>query len=283
MDWQFYLLLLAGSVIQFSLLLDFSDWKWRDLYKVAEAAAISVFFSLVLESKKRSQRSISDGLLFTFIIFIGGLALLFKERIVPKINERVLLIVGLSTWYLIFSNRAAPWFTIIYSGIMALIIMNSLLRLKPTRAVQVWLFVWYFVSIITATLINFDWNILEKVFLKNLTHVLPPTETIVYGMTFSFIIIHAAFLFNFIPGKRERFYLQRMSRYADLLDQHYDESSQMRVVETIIIVFGLGTLLVLNLFYSIVPDNFVLVLIFLAGFLERVLKTKQIVGAATVD
>jgi hypothetical protein len=208
-------------------------------------------------------------------IFGFALAVAFEKRILPVVNERIVLSYTLLFWYAIFVNFQSLQLPGLL--IYALFVPTSaalLISFAQPALNLFWkasMYAWFLVLVLSLGLFQFSFGRLLIFTSPNDAPWLSPIECVTTGMVFLYLCVNATFVFELIPIPGRNQSLQDRMRdwhsLTNLMAHRFDDGTSPAVVTTAIVLVE-GGVLTINYIYRLVPAGLLIsLLIVLPGLL----------------
>lgn len=261
----------VGVLLQALLTIRFDrTWTWMDWTLLG----VCVVGSAALILNHPANVSLQDVL--ECMGFFGVLlAVFFDKRILPVINEKIVLSYTILFWYALFVNfqrlGLPDWlvYALLVPTSAALIIAFTQPAL--TFFWKVAMYAWFLVLVLSLGLFQFDFARLAIFNSPNTDPWLTPIECLTTGMAFLYLCINATFLYELIPlpGKSQS-WKDRMRDWHALTElmayRFSDQAIPSLVAGTIFVVEG--SVLALNTIYHFISDGLLInLLVVLPGLL----------------
>ncbi len=228
------------------------------------AVAAGLFATFIADQQQPTELPLH--LLYGIIIFGATFAMLFKEDVLPRVNEHITLSYTLILWYAFLRN---------YAYDSRIQILGAAAMLAPTGIV-IWIAVSEVVLSVFWKIALYTWFLCTVVGLGVL--VFPPQriamflphqtmpwmnriDAILAGMGFLYLIANATYLYFLVPlpGKSQS-WADRMKEwhaFVDILLPRFD-ATQSRLGLTLLLLLGQGGALLLNYQTHWLPDGFLI-------------------------
>jgi hypothetical protein len=246
---QILILCFGLGVALESLFLIRRDWNWKRLLGCAALGTMG----LVPGRSEHVYQPLLHLLLY-FSAFSIAFAYLFRQDLLPAINERILLFYSILLWFafLGYFYHGAPW-QVAGLAVLALpVAILLLLAFRPTALNTAWkivFYAWFLTVIVLLGLFQFPYHHLT-LFLDD--HVVPwstPVDSVAAGMSFLFLAMNASYIFYLIPMRdRGETWAQRMKTwhaFTDLMAQRFD-ASQSTHQQALVILCAESAVLAFN-------------------------------------
>jgi hypothetical protein len=205
-------------------------------------------------------------LLISFFYFVLAFAILFKDDILPAINERTLLIFTMIFWYAhisfagldMFYFQPITWFAAPFS---ALVLFHAFAPVVVGFRTKVWLYVWFLISVTSVSYQYFSASFLQTFWNSDHLYQVTALDAFLTGSTFLYLGSNIFYLTDLIPipGKRQKWSdrMKQWREYIQLLGKKY-EGYQLRVWQSAGILVFLGSLFSLNYVYQFLAPQLLL-------------------------
>jgi hypothetical protein len=216
-----------------------------------------------------------EHLLMCIGIFGFVLALLFEKRILPVINEKIVLSYTLVFWYAIYVNfqtlSLPDW--LIFASLVPTSATFVIAFTQPalTFPWKVAMYSWFLVLIVSLGLLQFSFARLAIFYSPEQAPWLSPVECLTTGMAYLYLCVNATFVYELvpIPGKTQS-WKERMHDWHALTElmahRFRDEPSASIVAASIFVIEG--GVLALNFIYHFIPGGLLInLLLVLPGVL----------------
>ncbi len=245
-----------GTVIQ-AVLLVRGNWEWQPFLS-------SLGFSLIGLLPGRSEHHYDPvfHLLYCFLLFSVFIAINFRKVLLPRVNEKILLVYTLTLWYAFFALAYQPGW--VSYALIALFIAPTCVTLwlaateKPLSfRFKLFCYGWYLLMVVFMVMFQFSYGYLLPFFF----HIVPPEgslyEAALAGMAFCYMLINATYLYQMLPIARKNESKEEAERrwkgWTDLMTGRYNDKAQLSHEQALAIVFLFGGLLAANHFYKLIP------------------------------
>jgi len=264
-----YLIFISGLLVRIAITIS-REFKKADWKGILIAFVVGIFgFLYGLDFIE--DASIIGGILFSTVGFIAVIAFVFKDRILPRINEGTLLVYGLVSLYIlqIFPNSQSllyvisMWALLIYCLIIFALCMK---RFRVNSFVKIFLYVFFLLLSILILWVLFPSDDFSLIYLFFAGYASFP------------LITNLLFVLFFIPiPSRHKTFKERLSEIRnhskDLENKYID--IDIGVKRTLLIVC-IGGALYLNYRYFFIGDVLTIVLALLIGeFVTKVHPKKK--------
>jgi hypothetical protein len=283
MDW--YLLLLAFAFIVGIFAYAYPSIKAK---LVSKQMLWSVLFPLGLAglsycSSKHGPVTIES---FTFAFsfyFAFALYIFFKSDLLPNINEEIIIINTLLFWYLMlqewqiwkYLHETLILVIFVLFLIMTFFVVRSVFVEKaPHPAYKVISYLWNMVILLCFLITQIPWK--QVLFEYKIPGT--PYDAFISGLFLMYFLSHLLPIIEFLPGKRERHYTERIRQHVELLKSKYTED-QTNVFRTSLICVFVGVVLIANYFLKVVQIGSLLCMLsaFVPIVIQYVISKKIIV------
>jgi hypothetical protein len=258
----------AGLVIRVDRTWGMADWG-----KLAICLVVSA--SGMLPTKDEAVYTPLNDLLICIGLFGFFLAVLFEKRILPVINEKIVLSYTMVFWYAIFANFSSlglpDW--LIYALLIPTAVTLVIAFAQPalTFPWRVAMYSWFLVLIVSLGLLQFSFVRLAIFYSPDQAPWLSPVECLTTGMAFLYLCVNAAFVFELIPiPGRSQSWEDRMRDWhalTDLMAYRFSDAPSGSAVAGSIFVIE-GGVIAANFVYHVIPDGLLVnLLLVLPGLL----------------
>lgn len=264
---RFALLFGLGVVLQAGL---FTRRRWSArlfFYSLLSGlAAFPLTWALVPDSELPAR------LFFCFLLFAGALARLFRESILPRVNEGTLLVYHLLLLYSVFSFAPSPiWFNPGLLGALGAATLGVLwlafTDLAASRALKGLVYGWYTLTAAAIGATQFSAGSLRPFFAGELPQGGPVFEPVIAGMAFCYVLVNAVCLLSAYTapllftsrhdGETTAAHNLRIAASIRLgggkITDQYVDAAQLTPARALLITAGLGGGLAANHFFGLVP------------------------------
>jgi hypothetical protein len=247
-----------GSILQ-SILLIGANWNFKGfLYSLGFG-----LFGLV-PGKHERHYSLPFHLLFSVIIFTGTVAVTFRDALLPRVNEKILLAYTITLWYAFFSFIYQPWrlyyilaglLVVPTCGVLWLAVTDSPLSVKRKMA----FYSWYLLMVVLMVVFQFSFSYLKPFFSDSPVAGGTAVGALLSGMAFCYMVVNATYIFHMFPmqGKHEsrEEAMRRWHGWVDLMTGRYYDSEQLTDLQSFLVVGLFGGALAANYFYGFVSTT----------------------------
>lgn len=268
-NWPFVGTFIFGALLQIVLSINiFEDFK-KNIWGILKALGYS-FFGFI-PGKGESNYDLGLHLVLVCIIFCFCAATFLKEKIITTLNEKTLLIVNLTTLYLVIKSNFPLPILAIYVFLSVFTIINALVPVRLKDWQEVTFYVWYFILTITIPIAHFKYTEVYNSFIgQNLSYSF--VSALALGMTFCLILVHITFLLRFFPYKNDKYesYMvayERVRQHAKLLERRFQNSEQLTSLGAFLLIVIIAGLLTLNYYFNFIADSFIVVFVLLSSSL----------------
>jgi hypothetical protein len=250
-----WICLLGGMLLQLIYMIaPFQRWDWA---RFLGSAALPMAVVAKQQIVDHEELSSVEGLVFCGM-FTLYFALMFQERLLPRLGEGVILmwsavlvcvIVELRDW------QSPQWFPVLAVGFFvgALTIVQDTL----SRVVKLVVYAWFLFTIVLMAVLQFDSSDFSLM-ADGRTEQIDHRFAVVDGMAGAYIGIYATFLFELlpIPGKGESWAAFK-SRWGDYLNQVVARFDGQRLDTgvAVALVAGIAILAYANHWLGLMPDR----------------------------
>lgn len=248
----------AGVLLQ-ALFLVRGSWDWKRFF----GSILAGFFGM-LPGKHEHEYDASFHILFSFGVFSVAIANFFRDEILPKINEAVLLSYSLTFLFsfISFFNHGNPLygaFLVLASFPMAGVLFIAFCKTRLNFFWKVFFYSWYMCVTILLGLFQFRYGTLSVFFSDNILIRGDTWGYVSSGMAFLYLVVNATYLFELIPipGKHQT-WADRMREWHELtslMTQRYDDDEQLSYMWAALIILLQGGLYFLDYRYRFVDAN----------------------------
>ena len=276
----------AGITLQ-ALLLIRGSWNWaKNWPKLAGCALLAL--TGMIPGKHEPVYDPWSHLLFGLGMFSFAFAIVFKDDILPRINERILLSYSLVFWFALFSFfDGASGFRMallaICGALTAVSLFVAFVRPTLSFALKVALYVWFLTIVVAVGLFQFPIEGLSIFLEPNRGSWLAPVDCILGGMAFLYLVVNASYIFELIPipGKTQSWKdrMKEWHAFTDLMTNRIDDEPPT-ATGAIIIVLGQGSILLSVYFYHWLDAGLVINVFVVLPFLLRLKRQPQPRAAA---
>jgi hypothetical protein len=197
------------------------------------------------------------------IIFSGLLFFAFRNKILPKINELVLLSWNIGICYILLKNFGFFHPLILIFSLPTIFSFSIIfLNVKLNRFFQIGLYIWFMIMSIIVTFVYFPWSTIRTGFQ---THHFSSWEMFFLGMTMYYVINYYLCLIAFVPFPQKRDKpgdaLKRVREHVDIVENRYDEK-QFHPAISFLIAAILVSILLINFVSPFVSEVILLGILF---------------------
>ena len=248
-------LFVLGVIAQVAILL-----KGKKNRLLAAMIILSLILTGAYALSMVSKGVVAEGLLNIFFLSFSFLsAIMFREEILPEINEGTLFIFTVVFWFisLAFLNRflCLPFYIIPVACTIGTIWL-AITETKLEGNAQAFFYAWFMFMTLVIGLLQFSVNFLPSLF--NLDGAMPdPISAFFAGMSFFWLFAYGFYLYDLIPipGKRQTMddRLKEWREFLDLLNSKYSDS-QMKPIMAVLVILICSGLLIINFIFNLVND-----------------------------
>ena len=223
-----------------------------------------IALSAFLPGKKETVYIFSNHLIGFFSLVAILTAFQFKDKILPWIDEQAALSLNLVFLYSVVTHTfwGKEFLLPILMVPTLATILNAIVPIHLEKKLKIFFYVWYLVLMVGLVLFQFSYARLFHLSAISLV------DAFLFGMTTSYLVIHAWYLYEFvpIPGKRQSIE-DRMKQWGEFIDMMAARFTDKQVtsVQGIAIISIQIFSLVGNYFWKFMPDyiltNFWIVLV----------------------
>jgi hypothetical protein len=254
-----------------ALLLQRSDWQPLKLI-----GCIGLSMLGALRGKHETVYQPLFHVLLVFSMFAVIFALLFKEDILPALNERLLLSYSMIFWFAFFSYFYHGAF--VQNVLLIILLIPTTFTIlvayrKPilTFTVKLILYTWFLTMVVCLGLFQFPFYQLKLFFQDQEIPWVTPFDSISAGMAFLYLAANATYIFYLIPipGRNESWAerMQHWHEFTDLMTRRFEDDVNMNRAG-LVILGGEFVILALDYFFHWLPrDPLINALIVLPGVL----------------
>lgn len=204
-----------------------------------------------------------EGFLSFCIIFCGLLFFAFRKKILPKINELVLLCWNIGICYILLKNFGFFHPLILIFSLPTIFSFSIIfLKVKLNRFFQIGLYIWFMVMSIILTFVYFPWSTIRTGFQ---THQFSSLEMFFLGMTMYYVINYYLCLISFLPLTKKRDKpgdaMKRVQEHATIVENQYDEI-QFHPAISFLITAILVSILIVNFVSPFISEVILLGILF---------------------
>lgn len=258
----------SGVVIQ-ALILIRGDWNW---WKLGGSVFLALF--VIAYGSDKPGYDQADHIRLGLFLFAGMFALLFKEDILPRVSEKLLLSYTITFWYAFFTYYyqdtgfqitvlcvclVASWVTVFF----------AFEQIRLTTAWKIIFYTWFLWTVVGLCVFRFAFSQLSIFSMQKALPWISPVDALLGGMAFLYLVVNAFYLYYLIPiPGRSQSWDSRMKdwhEFTDLIGQRFQDILPSHIATCLILVVQGGGLLI-NYVYRWVPsDLLVSALILLPG------------------
>ncbi len=198
------------------------------------------------------------------VFFAVGYALTFKKRLMPIIDEQLLLIFNILFIYIYAIQGGFEQFSLMLIPIIfmtAAVFVNAFLHTPITRMWKIIFYIWFLVMTVAFAVMQFSFNNLGAFLNGGADIYFLPVGTLLSGMASLYIAIHLFYLYRLVPipsgDERWSEIIKDWKADLDLIVERYS-TVEGTVTSTAIIVIILGGLLAINYFFNFLSPVFLL-------------------------
>ena len=249
-----WLCLVGGMLLQLTyMILPFQRWDWA---RYLGSAALPVFM-IAKADTNHAAIGVEDGLVMCGM-FTLMFALLFQERLLPRLGEGVILmwtavllclIVELGDW-----QSGAAYSTLVVG--VAVILLLIVQRALP-YVLKVAVYAWFLLVVVVMGVLQFrssDFSLMIAGRIDQIDY----RFAFIDGISGAYIGVHAAFLYEIlpIPGKGEQ-WSQFKTRWRGYLDQVVSRFDDQQLDKSVALALVLGIVLLAysNHQIGLMPDR----------------------------
>lgn len=263
MSYPLQLIILFGfGIIAESFLLIRSNFEKSDIYRLSVVFMMAAFITLVgiMDESRIADDIFSSSFLF-YVSFSLIFAWLFHKKVLPRVNENMLLVWTMVFWYLYLTKFGDSWSLSSFFMVPTSVVLFAVFRKKPIRNIagKVALYVWLLFILVFFGITQFRFSFLSFFFDEPATQNISLTNAFLTGMVFLYLVVHSAYILNLVPiplSEEQKFKdrLQQVRNWALELGARYSDE-QMRLFETVLIIFCFGGALLFNYRYRFISDD----------------------------
>lgn len=239
---------IALGVFSQSLLLVHLEWtKWDILYYLV---CIGIGLLGMLPGKHETTYVFMEHISLMLVLFTFSFSSLFKDRLLPFINEQAMLIWNILTVYALVLQFGfhSTWLMIVLIPTLATVLLGCISS-PPPFAGKVLYYVWFLMMIVILGLLQFRFGDRNVLFDPQVPLTIRLLNAFASGAAFLAIGINVCYLFFLIPipGKHETME-ERMKLWHEdiyLMGSRFIDD-QSRWTSTVLVILLLGGLLAVN-------------------------------------
>jgi hypothetical protein len=242
-----------GAVLQ-ALLLIRDGWNWSGF-----SASLGMGLIGLVPGKHERNYSLPVHLLICIVIFTGTLAVNFRDALLPRVNEKILLAYTLTLWYAFSSLLYEPWW--LYYALAGLLALPTcgVLWLAVTDAPlpvkgKMFFYSWYLLMVVLMVVFQFSFGYLKPFFSGAAAPAATAAGSLLAGMSFCYMMVNLTYIFHMFPmqGKHEsrEEAMKRWHGWVDMMTGRYYDSEQMSDGQAFLIVGLVGGAFAANYFYG---------------------------------
>ncbi|HBE88924.1 MAG TPA: hypothetical protein DDW67_07270 [Elusimicrobia bacterium] len=224
----------------------------------AGGLGLSALVSLVgfFPGKGETDYSLPGHMVYAAVIFCAMIAVTFREALLPRVNEKILLSYTLTFWYAFFTMAYEPgWW--LWDALAAFFAVPTLgvawlaLSSRPLRfGLKLGFYAWYLVLVFFMVLFQFFYGYLLPFFSSAAPDGGSRAGAFLGGMAFCYMVINVTYLYQMLPFRRKRESAaaarRRWKEWTDLMTGRYDDACQLCGWQSFAIVAILGGALAAN-------------------------------------
>jgi hypothetical protein len=249
------MLFAAGVLIQIGLMLGRQIPKDYLLIFGCLAASMVAF----LPGKNESEYNLYAHCVLYIFCFILSCSGIFSRKILPKINERSLLLFnvqflyfGIVKLYPVIGHHPIAFIPLFIAGICSLsVLINAIIPVKPPRWAKIYFYAWYLVMSVGMLFLIFPAGILLDILSMDRIVKLGWLQCVTSGMIAVYLGLNTlnVFLLIPIPGKGQSFEnrIKDLREHIAMLNSKY-EDEQLKPIESILLLCASLGFLLLNHF-----------------------------------
>lgn len=242
------LLLFFGlGLLAQAVLLVRGSWSWGSFLA-------SLGFSLIglLPGRNEHNYKFTVHLLFCYAIFAAMIAINFRKALLPRVNEKILLVYTMTLWYALFSFIPAGWPSYLLMAFFAVPTLGTLwLAFTEERLsfnLKLAFYAWYLVMVVLMVLFQFTFSYMLPFFSDSLGGT--PGGAVLAGMSFCYMTVNATFIFHMLEFRGKHETKEQAHRnwhdWVDTMTGRYNDRSQLTVAQTFLVTAFFGGLLAAN-------------------------------------
>lgn len=221
-----------------------------------------VGFAGFVPGKHESGYNFNSHLFAYFIVFAFCFAILFRDKILSKIDENTVLFFTMAFWYVLISKFGlgifSSWTIFLLIPFSVFAFLDAFINWVIPYVLKVLLYIWFLLMNFVLLVIYFVLPLWGYFFaVKGLLPVVSPLDALLYGGVSLYLIGNFFYLFLIIPipGKHQAFKdrIREWKQYIHVLADKYDDY-QLKIWEALFIFLFFGSIFVMNYFYHFVSD-----------------------------
>jgi hypothetical protein len=253
--WPFY----AGVVAQ-ALFLLLGQFEWKDPFKVLACCAGSLL--ALIPSKHETHYSLNTHLLILPCVFAVGYAVVFKEKVLQRINKEILMVWTLVGVYIALQTPLLTSYPPVMLSLLALSlvpVINAFVGFDKYFGWKVYFYIWFLCVLVGIAASKFAFTTIANVFGMSHDKVEINSFTMfLIGMSFLYMVVNFWYVIELIPlpGKHQSFSdrMEEVEEDMEMMADDYDDQ-QVRWWKTMLLLTVSATLLALNYFRHFVSDE----------------------------
>lgn len=244
-----------GAVAQAVMLIR-GCWEWRPFLFSLGCSLLGL-----LPGKHERNYTLTTHLLFCLLIFICSVAVAFREALLPRVNEKILLAYTLTLWYAFFSFCYEPGPLSYSLGALFIAPTLGVLWLALTErplsfGLKLSFYGWYLLMVVFMVLFQFSYSYLLPFFSETAALEATPAGALLSGMAFCYMVVNGTYIFHMVPvrGKnesREEAH-RRWHGWVDLMTGRFNDGAQLSGAQAFFLVLLLGGFLAGNYFCNFI-------------------------------
>jgi len=260
-----------GTVVQGFLMVR-DTGKWGGFF-----LAMGLCLLALLPGKHEQDYKRYSHLLLCFVVFSILVAIFYRRKILPCLNEKIILSYTITFWLAFFlyfkqDTSVRKVLTYIFMLPTAATLFIAFMKVRLNFFWKLFFYSWFLFVLVFVGVFQFP-GVYMELFLSTKPQIhLPVWSSLLAGMAFFYIVAYAAYIFALIPIPGEHQTMEdRMREWHELTDlmtrRYEDVDSPYR--ETFLLLLLQCGFIVLNLKFHVLPEtlavNILLLVVMLPG------------------
>ncbi|MCX6786011.1 MAG: hypothetical protein NTZ18_04135 [Candidatus Komeilibacteria bacterium] len=195
----------------------------KDLWPLLSAIFFSLLIAILYWFKTKGD--LGGAIISAFYCFIIVFVAIFRAKILPKINEIILLVWNVGFWSL-YLSMMKPWS---YLSLILLIptclsLIAGIFKVNLNIITKILLYLWFMIIAVYISIASMPWN---EILHSGYTHTISPMQSFLLGVVFFYSFSYLLCIFHFIPlpdenqSFRER--MKILKEYINLINSKFDK------------------------------------------------------------